>query len=261
MNGVIYIIKNLINGKIYIGQTRNFKERCHSHKYNKDSKMIISKAIKKYGFDNFKISIIESNLDIEFLDEKEKFYIKKYNSQNKNIGYNLDPGGCKNKILSEEHKNNISLGVKKAISLMGEHPNKGKKRSDEHKKKLSEINSGNKNPNFNGKLMTKEVRKKISENNKWRCGEKNSFFNKKHTKESIEKNRITQFKKGISKKSTTGVKGVCFCEKIKKYKAIFNRKFLGLFENKIEAAKIWDDYAIKQLGVKNVTTNKDLGLY
>ena len=60
--GYIYKIVCKINNKIYIGQTiRTIKERWSSHKHDakgKKTDMVISKAIRKYGEENFIISII-----------------------------------------------------------------------------------------------------------------------------------------------------------------------------------------------------------
>ena len=56
-----------------------------------ESRTVVDKAIKKYGKIE-KVAIIERCLPEE-LNEKEKYWIKKYNSTNKNIGYNISNGG------------------------------------------------------------------------------------------------------------------------------------------------------------------------
>ena len=58
MRSGIYKITNLINNKIYIGSTCNFKDRKSKHK-NKKTNTMISRAISKYGWDNFLFEIIE----------------------------------------------------------------------------------------------------------------------------------------------------------------------------------------------------------
>ena len=93
--GIIYRITNLVNGKIYIGQTiRVLKERIKQHKsVNRNSPIHL--AIKKYGFCNFKIEEVE-RCPIKDLDDREKFWIDYHKSYLKDFGYNLSKGGqCK----------------------------------------------------------------------------------------------------------------------------------------------------------------------
>jgi group I intron endonuclease len=95
--GIIYKATNLINGKIYIGQTKlKLKYRIMGHK---KSKLLISKAIKKYGIENFKWEVIDSASNATELDFKEFMYIRIYNSYaNTGRGYNISDGGNKNKL-------------------------------------------------------------------------------------------------------------------------------------------------------------------
>ena len=114
----IYKIENLINGKVYIGQSVDIKERWNDHKRinSRTSKEALKKqkyplylAFEKYGLDNFSFEIIEE-CSIEELNEKEQFYIKKYNSYidfpNSN-GYNLTLGGDGTRKVTEEQILNI----------------------------------------------------------------------------------------------------------------------------------------------------------
>lgn len=88
----IYIIRNKINDKVYIGQADFAWRRWGTHLRDAHSKpkTVIDKAIKKYGEKNFWYELLESQ--IQNYDEKEIFWIKKYNSQVPN-GYNVAPGG------------------------------------------------------------------------------------------------------------------------------------------------------------------------
>lgn len=86
----IYKIQNLINNKIYIGQSTDIKTRWYKHKCAQDN-FYIHKAIRKYGIENFSFDIIEECSQQE-LDKKEKYYINKYNSLVPN-GYNMILGG------------------------------------------------------------------------------------------------------------------------------------------------------------------------
>ena len=90
-NGIIYKSTNLINNKIYIGYTtQQFKKRIQGHNYGKS---YFSKALKKYGKDNFKWEIIESEIPYELLGERETYYIKQFQSNICKCGYNLTKGG------------------------------------------------------------------------------------------------------------------------------------------------------------------------
>jgi group I intron endonuclease len=106
----IYKTTNKINGKIYIGKlVRESKVYLGSGK-------ILKLSLEKYGRDNFTREIIEYCDCKTQLIEREKFWIKHYNSTDRNIGYNLTKGGdggstnnfFLNKKLTPEHKLKIS---------------------------------------------------------------------------------------------------------------------------------------------------------
>lgn len=86
----IYKIENLINNKIYIGQSIEIENRFHKH-LNANDNFYIHKALRKYGKDNFTFQIIEE-CSPKLLDEREKYWIEYYNSLVPN-GYNMIPGG------------------------------------------------------------------------------------------------------------------------------------------------------------------------
>lgn len=92
--GLIYKYTNLINGKIYIGQTvQELKNRDKKHFYTKHNDYF-HRALNLYGRENFSLEIVEDNIPLEQLDEKEIFYIKECNSYYKNgNGYNMTKGG------------------------------------------------------------------------------------------------------------------------------------------------------------------------
>ena len=93
---IIYKITNKINNKIYIEKTcRSITIRWQEHcsKANQKDKFYFHNAISKYGKENFIVEEIERTNDeneINFLEQK---WIKFYNSNNKNKGYNLTNGG------------------------------------------------------------------------------------------------------------------------------------------------------------------------
>ena len=83
----IYKIENLINHKIYIGQSIHIETRWQEHCRN-SSESLIGKAIKKYGKQNFSFQILEEVTDITSLDDLEAKYIKQFNSLTPK-GYNI----------------------------------------------------------------------------------------------------------------------------------------------------------------------------
>lgn len=105
MNGFIYIIRNTINNKVYIGQTRtSVSQRWAEHlRHARYGEQVINRAMRKYGVDKFYIETLEI-CDIKYLDEREIYYIDLYNSTDKSRGYNVSIGGStprfKRKVLS-----------------------------------------------------------------------------------------------------------------------------------------------------------------
>lgn len=91
----IYKIENLINHKVYIGQSKDIERRWKDHRtriYREENDSLpLYRAFRKYGIENFSFNVIEL-CKIEELDIKEKEYIKKYDSFVPN-GYNLTLGG------------------------------------------------------------------------------------------------------------------------------------------------------------------------
>lgn len=106
-NYKIYCHTNKINGKKYIGQTKqNPKSRWGKNGYEyirKQPNSHFSSAILKYGWDNFNHDILYSNLTKEQANLKEQELISFYKTQNPEYGYNLTAGGSTN-TLSEEQK-------------------------------------------------------------------------------------------------------------------------------------------------------------
>lgn len=94
MNGFIYIIRNTINNKVYIGQTKVSVEiRWQEHlRHTKYGDQVINRAMRKYGVDKFYIETLEI-CDINIIDYREMYYIDLYDSTNKSRGYNVSIGG------------------------------------------------------------------------------------------------------------------------------------------------------------------------
>ena len=86
----IYIIKNDINDKVYIGQSINSESRFKEHCSKNTTSTYIDRAINKIGKEHFWYEILETQ--IENYNEQEKYWIKHYNSLAPN-GYNISIGG------------------------------------------------------------------------------------------------------------------------------------------------------------------------
>lgn len=144
-NCKIYKIKNLINGKLYVGRTsRTLEERFKQHKNRCDKGMHDSplyNSMRKYGMDNFEIFLIKDNLSFEQSVKEEEKYIRKLNTLSPN-GYNLNSGGeyfGKKCIFTDKHKENL---IKNHADFSGEKNPNFKNISDNDKdymKKLYKI--------------------------------------------------------------------------------------------------------------------------
>lgn len=103
--GCIYMYTNKINGKQYIGQTkRGLVVRHWQHMSQHDS--YIDRDIEKYGIENFDLEVLEDGIfDPSVLNEKEKYYIAKYDTFNN--GYNMTRGGDNGTYFSEADRDKI----------------------------------------------------------------------------------------------------------------------------------------------------------
>ncbi|MDY0198922.1 MAG: GIY-YIG nuclease family protein [Tenuifilaceae bacterium] len=93
---MIYKITNNLNGKSYIGQTSlSLQERWKLHLKDSRNKRFekrpLYSAIRKYGEENFTKEVLEKNIPLEEIAEREIYWIKKYNSLED--GYNATQGG------------------------------------------------------------------------------------------------------------------------------------------------------------------------
>lgn len=145
----IYKHTNIINNKVYIGLTSlSLVKRCGSNGNNYSHSTYFYSAILKYGWNNFSHEILEENLTKQEAEEREKYYIQLYKSNNKEFGYNLTSGGELGKTYSSFVREKMSL-KKKGVPL-----------SEEHRKHISEATKGKNNSNY-GKHCSEETKEKI----------------------------------------------------------------------------------------------------
>lgn len=218
MKFVIYLRTNLVNGKQYVGQATNFKQReydwnCMNHSY---AGCLINNARKKYGLDNWKVEILRECETQEELNYWEQYYIKELNTKVPN-GYNLTDGGegVSGYKMTEEHR------LKNSLAKRGSnHPNWGKHLSVETKKKISEANKG-RISSLKGIPRNDEVKKKISESTK---GVRRSLGMTGHHHSDESKKKMSESRKGKASPNA------------KKVYQYLNGNLVGVYNSAVEAA-------------------------
>jgi len=169
----IYKIVNQINGKMYIGYTNDIKRRVAEH--IKSSRLHISntncqyihKAIKKYGFKNFTLNIINCANTKKRIIELEMAYIKYYESFGLQ-GYNLTKGGdgrsgpCSKETIEKLKKYKASDEVRKKISETHK-KNKNNAGANSFSAKLTDSDIHEiRNLHYNENLSNVEIAKKYN---------------------------------------------------------------------------------------------------
>ncbi len=163
---IIYCHTNRINGKRYIGQTmQNIKKRWYDQLYGASNinsnthDYYFSRAIRKYGKDNWDHEILEENLEtLNAANEAEQWWIGHFCSNDNRFGYNqISGGGSYGKL-----PNDIKIKISKSLT--------GIKRSSETKEKDRQANLGKRK--FKNKKSTSSskyygVRK--NSKNRWRA--------------------------------------------------------------------------------------------
>ena len=111
---VIYLLTDTTNGKQYVGQTsRTLSERLREHRNEKSC--YIDRAIRKHGWENFTVKIIEECSTTDELNEREQYWIAQYGTIKPN-GYNITAGGggLSGYTVTQETKKKISATRKKS---------------------------------------------------------------------------------------------------------------------------------------------------
>ena len=171
----VYKITNLVNGKVYIGASKDIERRWWEHKKRVNSP--IHSDLETYGLDNFKFEVLLECPE-DMLAQWERDMICLYDADDPEKGYNSPKDRSYNLKLyealkgrphasfSEETKRKMSEAKKgrkiaphseEAKRKMSE-SHKGHKFSEEHKRKISEANRGRHNI-----PCSEEARRKISE--------------------------------------------------------------------------------------------------
>lgn len=115
MTSGIYCIKNVKNGKLYIGQAVDIEKRWYHHKnrlnVGNHANVHLQRAWEKYGESSFDFIILQEfkDKDSETIDSMEEKWINFYNSRNGKFGYNIKVGGN-----SQVGENNLMFGRKQS---------------------------------------------------------------------------------------------------------------------------------------------------
>ncbi len=228
------------SSRIYVGQSINIEKRFNKYekKQNVSEQKKLYNSFLKYGVENHKFEIIEECI-IDLLNERERYWQDFYNVLKEGLNCRLtttnDKSGffsketklkmsnsAKNKKLSDSHRKNISIAVKKRTFMMSF---KGMKHSDETKLFLSERQKGTLNHNF-GKKHSEETKMKMSLSRK---GENNPMYGKKQsikTKVKIQKNRTKpKSKKG---KIVLNIENGIFYQSAKEVSFLYNINYVSL---------------------------------
>lgn len=191
----IYKITNLLNNKVYIGQTTKLiTERLREHTFKSSKCLKIRNAIQKYGKDNFTIELLSTCDNEVTANNIEIHYISLCNSIK--FGYNISNGGTLGTMTGRYHS-------KESKCKMSE-THKGKIVSEEIKKKISETNIGKHNIKHSEKTKSKISISKI--------GLTSPMLGKKHLEET--KIKISKAHSGKTWKIVDGKrvwisKGIC----------------------------------------------------
>ena len=200
----IYMIRNIINNKMYIGQTNDFKRRWSDHKKNlrgnRHDNHELQKDWNEYGENNFEFKIIKECSEDE-LDILEQKFIEEFKTFDNGYNYTLGGVGWKGAKHSDESKSKISDNH---ADVKGKNaPFYGRKHTKESKDKMRMAKIG--------KKASKETKDKLSIIMKGkRSGENNPMYGKrgkdnpnygrkasKETKDKIREARINNAKKYI----------------------------------------------------------------
>jgi group I intron endonuclease len=182
----IYLIRNTINGKIYIGKTTGTLRRRwfeHMRDARLGKQRYLCQAIRKYGVAAFTIEALHENIaSLAELNQLEREMIKMYGSCNSAIGYNLTTGGDGN-TMSPEAARRHSEKLKGRFGGAN-NPFYGKRHDEVTRKYMGDLKRGI-------PLTPEHVRNRQASLNAsgGNLGERHHMFGKKHPPERIDRYR------------------------------------------------------------------------
>lgn len=200
----IYIFKNKLNNKIYIGKTNNIIRRNREHLSESKSgeNRHFYNAIRKYGFENFDQKILFECENEDQAYQMEQYYIALHQSNDKSKGYNSTTGGEGLKGITEETRKKMSDNGK--LRVGDKNPFYGQHHTEDTKQIISQTNQGN--TYWLGKHHTEETKQNISKSKRGQRSSPDTEFkpgqlptNSKLTIDQANEMRL-KFKNGASQK-------------------------------------------------------------
>ena len=180
--GIIYKTTNLHNNKIYIGKAK-INDTMHL-----GSGVILIQAIEKYGKENFTKEIIEECNDL-IIDQQEIFWIGKFNSTSRTVGYNIATGGTGGDTTTN-HPDKNKIVKKRAHGLTQWHNALSESKKALRSKKISDGKKGKSN-GHTGLKQTEETKQRIKDNQPSKTDE----WRKAHAEASAKRRGIPLIKK------------------------------------------------------------------
>lgn len=188
----IYIIKNKINNKVYIGKSQDIERRFREHIIGRKTAVLLARAIKKYGLENFEFSIIEE-CPKDMLANREEYYIDLYRSRDRKYGYNIAKGGSGGDTITNLPKDKYNDYINKL----------SKPRPKKFREEQSERFRGSRNPMY-GKTMSSQTTNKMRESHKGKIWINNGVEQKQINQSDIS--NYNGWSRGmLSKKSATTI--------------------------------------------------------
>lgn len=186
----IYKITNKVNGKIYVGSSKEIEKRFRRHKRDlelgRHDSRLLQRAWDKHGADAFTFEVIERVEGVAQLVQREQHWIDSLNAAKYGLGYNMcaiagippDPKGTKK---TPETRIRMSVAAVKRHEVHGS-PTLGRKHSENAKQKIGAIHQGRVHSDATRAKMSSAAKKREQEHG-------NNFLGKTHSEETRAKLR------------------------------------------------------------------------
>lgn len=231
---IVYMIRNKINNKKYIGITTNSFAERYPHGIRAHHNPHLRNSVKKYGQENFEVILLEKNVeDMETLCKLEEMYIKKYDTCNPDKGYNKSLGGLGVRLphpFTEEHCRNLSEAKKGINPLRNYTPEQMARRNA----KLSKAMRGKNNPRY-GMTRDKLKPETIEKLRRASLGKNNPMYGK-NIKDFMTPEAYEEWKRKVARPGAKNgrARKAVIIYKNQKYEFDYAQEGIDYFKNKGE---------------------------